>query len=194
MFIHHGQQGNRPAAILPRPVNQTSSHLPSLHFGQTCIAPYIAPRPKYQSNLPMANPRNLTLASARTLLCACLAAPACLLMLALAGCSSAKTDQSAADAVGTQPAIKATAPSPAPAPTAAPAPVRSSQSVPDRRPPTIAGIINAKCPMLGAVPSAAITSAYGQGKVGFCCEGCKASFDRLSDAEKAKAVTASMGS
>jgi len=138
----------------------------------------------------MANPRNLTPVSTRTLLCACLAAPACLLMLALAGCSSAKPDQAAADAGASTRFPSQGMPSPAPAP----APIRSSQSVPDRRPPTTAGIINAKCPMSGAVPVAAITSAYGQGKVGFCCEGCKASFDKLSDAEKAKAVTASMGS
>jgi hypothetical protein len=56
-------------------------------------------------------------------------------------------------------------------------------------------IVNARCPIMGGKPVTALTRDYNGQKVGFCCGGCPAQWDKLTDAEKnvklAKAMAAS---
>ena len=55
-------------------------------------------------------------------------------------------------------------------------------------------IVNARCPIMGGNPVAALTRDYNGQKIGFCCSGCPAQWDKLTDAEKdaklAKAMAA----
>lgn len=46
-------------------------------------------------------------------------------------------------------------------------------------------LLNETCPLMGMDVDPAITSAYGDGAVGFCCAGCKKKWDTFSDEEKA---------
>ncbi|MGB2822214.1 MAG: hypothetical protein WBF17_14615 [Phycisphaerae bacterium] len=60
-----------------------------------------------------------------------------------------------------------------------------------------AKVVNAKCPMMGntidpaAVPANLTREFKGQ-KVGFCCAGCPAAWDKLSDEQKATKLAAAM--
>lgn len=52
-----------------------------------------------------------------------------------------------------------------------------------------AGVVNKRCPIMGSVLDPAkvpqeLTRVWKGQKVGFCCAGCPAAWDRLSDAEK----------
>lgn len=89
---------------------------------------------------------------------------------AAAGCGSCGGDQSAACAIATS--MPATA---------------QSQPV---------AVVNTKCPIMGTkidpnkVPANLIREFKGQ-KVGFCCGGCPAAWDKLTDAEKEAKLNAS---
>lgn len=58
-------------------------------------------------------------------------------------------------------------------------------------------IVNARCPIMGSkidpakVPASLIRTFNGQ-KVGFCCGGCPAKWDKLSDDEKTAKLKAAM--
>ena len=57
--------------------------------------------------------------------------------------------------------------------------------------------VNAKCPMMGGkVDKTKVASAlvrdFGGQKVGFCCAGCLAPWDKLSDTEKTAKLAAAM--
>src|SRR5204862_727250 len=53
------------------------------------------------------------------------------------------------------------------------------------------GVMNSKCPMQGeAVDKDDPTLDYKGGKVAFCCKGCMAKFNKLSDTDKAAKVAA----
>jgi len=58
-------------------------------------------------------------------------------------------------------------------------------------------VVNARCPIMGGkldqdkVP-ATLTRTFNGQKVGFCCGGCPAKWDKLSDEEKAAKLKAAM--
>jgi hypothetical protein len=60
------------------------------------------------------------------------------------------------------------------------------------------GIVNARCPIMGTkldpakVPDALTRTFQGQ-KVGFCCGGCPAAWDKLTDPQKQEKLDAAMG-
>ena len=62
---------------------------------------------------------------------------------------------------------------------------------------SIGGVVNSRCPIMGSkidpakVPANLTRSFHGK-KVGFCCAGCPAQWDKLSDAAKAKKLHAVM--
>ena len=47
-----------------------------------------------------------------------------------------------------------------------------------------ATFVNARCPIMGGKPTAALTRDYNGQKVGFCCDGCPSKWDKLTAAEK----------
>lgn len=49
-----------------------------------------------------------------------------------------------------------------------------------------AGALNAKCPFSGNAANAEIVSECKDGKVAFCCNGCKGKFDKMTDQAKAE--------
>ena len=59
-------------------------------------------------------------------------------------------------------------------------------------------IVNTRCPIMGSkidpanVP-ANLTRAFGGGKVGFCCPGCPAMWDKLTDEQKTAKLQAAAG-
>lgn len=50
------------------------------------------------------------------------------------------------------------------------------------------GALNSSCPFSGNKANKDVTSKHNGKTVAFCCNGCKAKFDSLSDAEKAAMV------
>lgn len=50
----------------------------------------------------------------------------------------------------------------------------------------VALAVNTKCPFSGESVNGEVASEYKGQKVAFCCAGCKARFDKASDADKAK--------
>ncbi len=52
--------------------------------------------------------------------------------------------------------------------------------------------VNTKCPIMGSDVDPAVTTEYNGQTVGFCCAGCIGKFNKLSDAEKAEKLAASM--
>ena len=48
--------------------------------------------------------------------------------------------------------------------------------------------INKVCPIMGKPVNRSINSEYDGKTIGFCCQGCKDTFDKSSDAEKKKTI------
>lgn len=52
--------------------------------------------------------------------------------------------------------------------------------------PASMGVLNSKCPLMPDHPiDQAVTVAYGEGKVAFCCKGCIPQWNKLTDEQKA---------
>jgi hypothetical protein len=52
--------------------------------------------------------------------------------------------------------------------------------------PASMGMLNTKCPLMPDHPiDPTVTTAYGEGKVGFCCKGCVPQWNKLTDEQKA---------
>jgi hypothetical protein len=72
------------------------------------------------------------------------------------------------------------------------------QKMMKQAPPTApAGVVNARCPVKGnkinpANVPAELTREFKGQKVGFCCAGCPEKWDKMTDAEKEKALAGSM--
>jgi hypothetical protein len=65
--------------------------------------------------------------------------------------------------------------------------------------PAVAKVVNTKCPIMGGAVDPktvadALTREFKGQKVGFCCGGCPAQWDKLSDAEKEAKLKAVSGS
>jgi len=45
-------------------------------------------------------------------------------------------------------------------------------------------MVNARCPIMGGKPTAALTRDYNGQKVGFCCAMCPGQWDKLTNAQK----------